>query len=127
MLDATCKPPETHLHTDSKNIYTKIGRDFASHGSVNHKAGEYVRDGISTNQAESFFAQFKRSLDGTHHNVSKEHLQRYATEFEFRWNTSKMTDSERVQALVDGALGADCHKATHAGAGYCARSVIPRS
>jgi transposase-like protein len=105
MLDATCQPPETHLHTDSKNLYTKIGRDFASHGSVNHKAGEYVRDGISTNQAESFFAQFKRSLDGTHHNVSKEHLQRYATEFESRWNTSKMTDPERVQALVDGAVG----------------------
>lgn len=105
MLNETCTPEETHLHTDAAWVYKTIAPQFASHGSVNHSAGEYVRDGISTNQAESFFAQFKRSLDGTHHNVSKEHLQRYASEFEFRWNTSKMTDGQRVQALVDGALG----------------------
>jgi hypothetical protein len=105
MLDETCKPAETHLHTDAANLYTPLGKEFASHGAVNHSAGEYVREGISTNQAESFFAQFKRSLDGTHHSVSKEHLQRYATEFAFRWNTSKLTDSERVQELVDGTAG----------------------
>lgn len=104
-LDETCKPAETHLHTDAASAYIRLGPAFASHGRVNHKRGEYVRNGISTNQAESFFAQFKRSLDGTHHAVSKEHLQRYATEFEFRWNTSKMSDPERVQALVDGATG----------------------
>ena len=93
------------MHTDSSTAYTPLGREFASHGTVNHHAGEYVRDGVSTNEAESFFAQFKRSLDGTHHNVSKQHLGRYATEFEFRWNTRKMTDAERVQTLVDKAVG----------------------
>jgi transposase-like protein len=105
MLDETCVPADTHLHTDSSRSYLKLGPDFASHGSANHSAGEYVRDGISTNQAESFFAQFNRSLDGTHHSVSKEHLQRYPSEFEFRWNTSKLTDSDRVVALVDGSVG----------------------
>ena len=105
MLNETCKPAETHLHTDAAPVYKTLAPEFASHGSVNRSAGEYARDGISTNQAESFFAQFKRSLDGTHHNVSKEHLQRYASEFEFRWNTSHMTDSERVQSLVDGTQG----------------------
>jgi transposase-like protein len=105
MLNETCSPEATHLHTDSAGVYAPIGPDFASHETVNHSVGEYVRDGISTNQAESFFAQFKRSLDGTHHSVSKEHLQQYASEFEFRWNTSKVSDPERVQALVDGAVG----------------------
>jgi len=81
------------------------GKDTRRRFDSARRAAEYVRDGISTNQAESFFAQFKRSLDGTHHNVSKEHLQRYASEFEFRWNTSKMSDSQRVQFLVDGAIG----------------------
>jgi len=55
--------------------------------------------------AESFFSQFKRSLDDAHHNVSKEHLHRYTTEFEFRWNTRKQTDAERVQTLVDQSVG----------------------
>ena len=105
VLDETCIPAETHLHTDSSNAYTTLGPAFASHGTVNHKIGEYVRDGISTNPAESFFAQFKRSVTGTHHNVSREHLHRYASEFEFRWNTSKMTDAERVQAMVDATVG----------------------
>lgn len=105
VLAETCIPAETHLQTDASNVYTTIGPAFASHGAVNHAAGEYVRDGISTNPAESFFAQFKRSLIGTHHNVSKPHLPRYASEFEFRWNTWKMTDAERMQAVVNASAG----------------------
>lgn len=105
MLNETCNPKESHLVTDAVLVYTPIGGMYLSHETVNHSAGEYVRDGITTNDAESFFAQFKRSLDGTHHNVSEEHLQRYASEFEFRWNTSKMSDGQRVQALIDGTLG----------------------
>lgn len=104
MLNETCNPKESHLVTDAALVYTPIGGMYLSHETVNHSAGEYVRDGITTNDAESFFAQFKRSLDGTHHNVSEEHLQRYASEFEFRWNTSKMSDGQRVAALIDGSV-----------------------
>jgi transposase-like protein len=95
----------SHLQTDSARYYRPIGKGFASHEWVNHSAGEYVRDGVSTNEAESFFSQFKRSLDGTHHAVSKEHLHRYASEFEFRWNTRKLTDAERMEAMVGASRG----------------------
>jgi len=98
-------PATSQLHTDAFSGYRSLGREFASHGTVDHSAGEYVKDGVTTNEVESFFAQFKRSLDGTHHNVSKEHLGRYLTEFEFRWNTRKLSDAERVQSLVDKAVG----------------------
>ena len=47
----------------------------------------------------------KGSLDGTHHNVSERHLQRYASEFESHWNASKMTDGKRMQALINGGAG----------------------
>lgn len=80
-----------------------------THEYVDHSAYEYVRgvgaDAVTTNQAESFFAQFKRSLDGTYHNVSPKHLQRYAGEFAFRWNTHKMSDHQRVERLIGGADG----------------------
>ncbi len=105
VLTSHVDPATTHLHTDSAQVYMPLGKKFASHGTVNHSIGEYVRDGVSTNEAESFFAQFKRSLDGTHHNVSKDHLHRYATEFEFRWNTRKMTDAERVQKIIGASVG----------------------
>lgn len=105
MLSETVVPHESHLQTDASSMYKTIGPAFLSHETVNHSRSEYYRNGITTNQAESFFSQLKRSIDGTHHNVSKEHLQRYASEFEFRWNTRELTDPERVQALVDRASG----------------------
>lgn len=60
---------------------------------------------MTSNQAESFFAQFKRSVDGTYHAVSRKHLHRYVDEFSFRWNTSKMSDHGRTVALLAGARG----------------------
>jgi transposase-like protein len=95
----------THLHTDSQLGYVPPGRAFASHQSVDHKSGEYVRDGVTTNHAETYFSQLKRSLDGTHHAVSAEHLHRYLAEFDFRHSTCKISDSERVGMLVSRVGG----------------------
>jgi hypothetical protein len=66
---------------------------------------EYVRDGATTNHAESYFAQLKRSIDGTHHAVSTEHLHRYLAEFDFRYNTRKMGDSQRMARLLGQVHG----------------------
>lgn len=97
--------PETVLYTDGASAYRKIGKDMAGHHWVDHVRKEYVRGEVTTNQCESFFAQFKRSLDGTYHAVSRKHLHRYADEFAMRWNTCKMADADRVQAIVDLTLG----------------------
>jgi transposase-like protein len=97
-------PAATHLHTDSSRGYTLISGDFASHSAVNHNIREYVRGDVSTNQAECFFSQLKRSIDGTHHHVSREHLPRYLAEWDFRFSTCKETDAERVGRLV-GQVG----------------------
>jgi transposase-like protein len=94
----------THLHTDGARNYRLIAKDFASHQAVNHDAHEYVRDGVTTNHAETYFSQLKRSLDGTHHHVSREHLDRYLTEFDWRYTTCKLTDSERMAGLL-GQVG----------------------
>jgi transposase-like protein len=95
----------TVLHTDGHQGYRAIGREMAGHEYVDHGNHEYVRGDVSTNLAESFFAQYKRSLDGTFHNVSKHHLDRYTDEFEFRWNTRKLSDQRRVEAIIDGTAG----------------------
>ena len=93
------------LHTDSGTHYMTIGGRFARHETVNHSVGEYVRNGVSTNMAESHFSQFKRSLDGTYHNVSKEHLNRYVSEFDFRRDTRRMSDGERSMEMFRRAEG----------------------
>jgi hypothetical protein len=43
-----------------------------------------VRGDVTTNLAEGYFSQLKRSLDGTHHHVTREHLHRYLAEFDHR-------------------------------------------
>jgi transposase-like protein len=91
----------SHLQTDKGASYGVVGWLFASHTAVDHTAGEYVAaNGASTNAAENYFSQLKRSLDGTHHHVSREHLERYLTEFDFRYSTRKLSDPERMRLLV---------------------------
>ncbi|EQD75568.1 ISSpo8, transposase [mine drainage metagenome] len=99
---------KSRLMTDESSVYTKVGREFAQHGIVTHSTGEYVRNDVTTNTVESRFAVLKRGLYGTFHHVSEKHLQRYATEFDFRWNhRAKMgyTDSQRADAVLRGIAG----------------------
>lgn len=93
------------LYTDSLPAYREVGQKFVGgHESVNHSSGEYVRGKVTTNHAEGFFSQLKRSLDGTHHHVSVEHLPRYLAEFDYRYTTRKISDSQRM-AQVMGQVG----------------------
>lgn len=98
-----CK--SAHLMTDEHAGYTKVGREFASHGVTRHSAGEYAVGNVHSNTAESSFSLLKRGLIGTFHHVGEQHLQRYVIEFDFRWNHRKTTDKERADALLTGVGG----------------------
>lgn len=64
-----------------------------------------VRGKVTTNNAENFFSVFKRGMFGTYQHCSEKHLQRYLTEFDFRYNSREMEDSERAVLCVKGAEG----------------------
>jgi transposase-like protein len=91
---------KARLMTDEASAYTLVGREFADHGVVNHISGEYSRGDVTTNTVESSFAILKRGLYGTFHKVSEAHLQRYANEFDFRWNNRKTDDDTRAAILA---------------------------
>lgn len=96
------------LMTDQAGVYEKIGPEFKSHEVVNHSEKEYSRGDVTTNSAESSFALLKRGLIGTFHSVSEQHLQRYATEFDFRWNhrvALGVDDVQRTTAVLKGIEG----------------------
>jgi transposase-like protein len=105
VIEAHVDMANSDLQTDSSKSYLGIGPDFARHDSVNHFKGEYVRAAISTNSAEGYFSQLKRSLDGTHHAVSVEHLPRYLAQFDFLRSNCKDTDTQRMLKVVDNAAG----------------------
>lgn len=91
------------LMTDENKSYRPIGQGFkGGHKSVNHSIYEYARkaDGAHINTAESSHALIKRGIYGTFHSVSRNHLQRYLDEFDFRWNHRTTTDVERTHAAL---------------------------
>jgi transposase-like protein len=95
------------IMTDDFPSYRGIGYRFeGGHFTVQHSKGEYVRRGfIHTNSVEGFFGLLKRGLNGTFHSVSKKHLHRYLSEFEFRYNTRGVDDGERTRLAIKAAEG----------------------
>lgn len=93
------------LMTDEGGQYYRLGKEFDRHETVNHGADEYVRGDTHVNTSESRFALMKRAIVGAHHSVSEAHLPRYLTEWDFKWNTRKMSDGERAAVALKGADG----------------------
>lgn len=94
------------IFTDEHRGYGFLEGDF-THETINHKKGEYVRDGVSTNSIESVWAVMKRGLHGVYHHASPKHLHRYVDEFTFRLNEGnvKRHTLERLDSFVVNVAG----------------------
>lgn len=100
--------PQARLSTDQAKMYRKIAKDYAEHLRVNHSIDESVRGEASTNAAENFFSVFKRGMNGIYQHCSSEHLHRYLSEFDFRYNNRValgVDDVERADKLLTGITG----------------------
>jgi len=96
---------ESRLHTDESRLYSEVGQLFAAHETVKHSAGEYVRGDVHSNTAENYFSIFKRGMRGVYQHCKDKNLHRYLAEFDFRYNTRDITDSERAALAVKGGEG----------------------
>lgn len=99
---------DSDMRTDELHAYDGLAMGFKSHSTIKHSSTQYVRGNIHTNTVEGFFSLLKRGINGTFHHISKGHLHRYCSEFEFRYNTRTAlgyTDGERASLLVKGAEG----------------------
>jgi transposase-like protein len=93
------------LMTDSAPVYSKIGKHFASHETVNHLLGEYARGDVTTNRVEGYFGILKRGIGGIYQHVSPAHLHRYVNEFSFRYNHRVALGTDDAQRAVDALKG----------------------
>ncbi len=102
------------LMTDESNVYTKLGREFASHQAVDHSRDKYAYFDkptgrtVSINVSENFYSIVKRGITGIYHSVSEAHLHRYLAEFDFRYNNrSKLgvEDDARAAKVLKGIEG----------------------
>ena len=99
---------EARLMTDDAGQYRHAKEIFGKHEVVNHSAKEYVRGSVHTNTVEGFFSIFKRGIYGVYQHVSSQHLERYTTEFDFRYNHRQklgFTDVDRTAAALNGISG----------------------
>ena len=100
-----------NLMTDEAKGYCGLKGEYHHH-TVEHGAGEYVKHYfIHTNGLENAWSLFKRQVFGTHHFITAKHLDRYLSEFTFRFNRRAMGEGSRVDALIANAVGRLTYKA----------------
>jgi transposase-like protein len=92
-IQANISDDVERVMTDQHRVYpTALGKLVDRHETVNHIIKEYARGDVTTNSIESVFSLFKRGLIGQYHKLSAKHLQRYLTEFEYRFNRRNDSD-----------------------------------
>jgi len=99
---------ESRLHTDESRLYGDAAGMFATHETVKHSAGEYVRGDVYTNNAEGYFGVFKKGMRGVYQHCAEKHLHRYLAEFDFRFNNRTavgVNDGERATLAVKSTAG----------------------
>jgi len=100
-----CVSQKATVNTDEHPSYKVALKGQDRYQRVNHSKYEYARhnpDGTVShvNTCESWFSLMKRSVFGAWHCISREHLPKYASELEYRWNTRHVSDGERMTQFV---------------------------
>lgn len=102
---------EARLMTDEAKVYKRLGKEYASHSTVNHIGGEYVdpwKPENHTNTVEGYFSVFKRGMKGVYQHCAEKHLHRYLAEFDFRYShrsANEIDDTERAEIALKGFVG----------------------
>ncbi len=96
--------PGSIMVSDDARGYQAVKNEYA-HVVINHSAGVYVNGAFHTNGVENFWSLFKRGIIGIYHQVSPKHLQRYADEFAYRYNTRQIGDQERLATVLTHTKG----------------------
>jgi transposase-like protein len=99
---------DAHVMTDDHPGYGGL-RKTHRHSVIRHSWKIYARkEGdvlISTNTIEGYFSILKRGINGVYHHVGKQHLHRYLSEFDFRYNSRHSNDGDRALLAIKKVTG----------------------
>lgn len=95
----------SRIVTDELHAYRGLNTLGYRHDVIAHGAEEYANGDVFTNSIEGFWSHFRRMITGCYHDVSDEHLQSYINEAVYRWNTRKMSESERFAHMFEKSIG----------------------
>jgi transposase-like protein len=91
--------PGSTISTDTHSTYITLKQLGYKHGTVNHNIDQWKNGIFCTNRVEGFWSHLKRGIASTHVAVSRQHLQKYADEFAFRYNNRK-TPAEMFERMI---------------------------
>lgn len=101
--------PETHVMTDDHPAYGGLHKHVGKHSVIRHSWKVYARKEkdvvISTNTIEGYFSILKRGINGVYHHVGRQHLHRYLSEFDFRYNSRDIEDGDRAVLAIKATTG----------------------
>lgn len=90
----------THIMTDEWKAYSKLEQNF-KHSIVKHNQKEYVNGETHVNSLEGAWGLFKRSLLGTYHRPSRQHMDKYCAEFQANYNSRYAPTERRFKLYID--------------------------
>lgn len=96
---------KAQIVTDEYPSYNQLDRDGYSRSVVHHGEKEYVRGSVHTNTIEGFWSHLKQGIKAIQIHVSKKHLDKYCSEYEFKYNSRKISDYERFNSWFSMCFG----------------------
>jgi len=85
--------------SDESNAYGMFMARY-DHATVNHSIEYATEDGVSNNQAESFFSRMRRMAIGQLHRITPKYMIDYVSEIGWREDQRRTRTSEQVQQLL---------------------------
>jgi len=88
------------IYSDEHAPYKALSKLGYKHDFVTHKDYQWGKGGVTTNRIESFWSYIKNSIRGTYKHVSPKWLDNYLSEYTFRYNHNKMSETEQFDELL---------------------------
>ena len=88
-----------HIMTDEHPAYGMFMAKY-EHETVNHSIEFSTDEGVSNNQAESFFSRMRRMVAGQVHRITPKYMMDYVTEVAWREDVRRINTKGQVQKLL---------------------------
>ena len=93
----------TIIHADESSAWERLHASYDTR-RVNHSQEYATDDGISVNQAESYFSRLRRAEIGQHHRFSGRYLYQYANEMAWREDNRRLPNGMNWRLVTGAAL-----------------------
>jgi len=91
------------MMTDEWQSYNGLRGDY-NHMVTDHGKYQYVsKEGATTNSIENYWSHIKRAIRGAYYKMTRKHIERYLSEFDFKFNYRDLRDNDKFVLLLSNS------------------------